>query len=413
VASTSGRVAFGMVVVSLGLAVFTALRPDPGGPPLEKVRPAPPPATGAPSDSALERQVRALMMAQQYGRARGVLQDALRREPRDHEARLLYAELLLQERNLDECVVELNMLAESGFRPAAVHRTLGRAWSFRGDLRRAVSHFERCLALDERDALCRRWLADACLDLGNAGQAVREYEKALSYAPGDAQIFKSLGLAYRTMNRLDEAVAAYREAVSLAPRDPAANNDLARILAVQGRMDEAVAQLDRAIAVLPNEQVLRAVLRPAPGEVYGDIGCGSGRFTFVLAKWVGPRGKVYAIDVDPLPLKLVDGYIRRRGVRNVEIVRSKPREIGIPDGSLDRALIINVYNHVAEAGEATTRAWIASVVRTVKPGGKILVIDSALSRAMPVAHLKAHGFRLEREEPLREGGYVLLFTRSG
>src|SRR3954453_22122191 len=45
-----------------------------------------------------------------------------------------------------------------------------------------------------------------------------------------------------------------------------------------------------------------------PGEVVADVGAGSGYFTFPMARKVGPRGKVYAVDVQKEMLSI----IRRR-----------------------------------------------------------------------------------------------------
>ena len=46
------------------------------------------------------------------------------------------------------------------------------------------------------------------------------------------------------------------------------------------------------------QEVLTA-LNLRPGEVIADIGAGSGYFTFRIARHVGPKGKVYAVDVSP------------------------------------------------------------------------------------------------------------------
>ena len=45
-----------------------------------------------------------------------------------------------------------------------------------------------------------------------------------------------------------------------------------------------------------------------PGDAVADLGAGSGYFTMLFAKAVGPQGKVYAVDILP---EMLD-YIRQR-----------------------------------------------------------------------------------------------------
>lgn len=49
----------------------------------------------------------------------------------------------------------------------------------------------------------------------------------------------------------------------------------------------------------PHEVITALDLKP--GEAIADIGAGSGYFTFRLAHHVGDTGRVYAVDVSPVP----------------------------------------------------------------------------------------------------------------
>src|SRR5436189_6273350 len=60
---------------------------------------------------------------------------------------------------------------------------------------------------------------------------------------------------------------------------------------------------EREIEEQPSK--LLEMLKFKPGEVVADIGAGSGYHTVRIAKLVGPKGKVYAVDIQPEMLKIV------------------------------------------------------------------------------------------------------------
>src|SRR5262249_11691962 len=57
-----------------------------------------------------------------------------------------------------------------------------------------------------------------------------------------------------------------------------------------------------------------------PGEVVADVGAGSGYYTFPVAKQVGPKGKVYAVDIQKEMLDLIRTRMKARKLDNVEPV---------------------------------------------------------------------------------------------
>src|SRR5512144_557167 len=65
------------------------------------------------------------------------------------------------------------------------------------------------------------------------------------------------------------------------------------------------------------EQIMDA-LAIADGSVVADIGAGAGWFTIRLARRVGPRGKVYAQDVQRQMLEAIRRRVAREGLQNVE-----------------------------------------------------------------------------------------------
>ncbi len=82
------------------------------------------------------------------------------------------------------------------------------------------------------------------------------------------------------------------------------------------------------------------------GYTVADLGCGtSGHFVFPAAHLVGPKGKVYAVDILKSVLQAIDSRTRLEGVDNVEAVWSDLERAGglkITPGSVDLTLLLNI-----------------------------------------------------------------------
>ena len=57
-----------------------------------------------------------------------------------------------------------------------------------------------------------------------------------------------------------------------------------------------------------------------PGMVIGEVGAGSGYFTFWLSRGVGEGGKVYANDIDSYGLSRIGRRMADEKVKNIETV---------------------------------------------------------------------------------------------
>lgn len=120
----------------------------------------------------------------------------------------------------------------------------------------------------------------------------------------------------------------------------------------------------------PDRVVAEMALKP--GDTVADIGCGSGYFTFRLAKAVGDKGKVYATEISEKVLKPVTDRVKSGAAANVEPVVSGPTDTKLKDACLDAAVIINVIHHVPQDQRVPL---VKDVVRAVKPGGVLFLVD--------------------------------------
>lgn len=122
----------------------------------------------------------------------------------------------------------------------------------------------------------------------------------------------------------------------------------------------------------------------APGDVVADIGTGVGYMVPLLVNAVGPTGSVLAQDIYPDFLASVREKIRTNDWRNVTTVLGTPTDPKLPHGEIDVALLVDVYHHLDYPGEVISR-----VRASLKPGGRLIIVDSYRTRAHPRATPKA------------------------
>ena len=116
------------------------------------------------------------------------------------------------------------------------------------------------------------------------------------------------------------------------------------------------------------------------GDKIADLGCGAGYFILQAAKMVGPKGTAYGVDVLKSALSGLVSRAKLEGINNIKPVWSNVEIYngakGIKDGSLDAALLINLFYQSKKHYEIFREAY-----RILKNGGKAVVIDWHVSKA--------------------------------
>src|ERR1035441_9270266 len=105
----------------------------------------------------------------------------------------------------------------------------------------------------------------------------------------------------------------------------------------------------------------------AKGSAVADIGAGSGAITWRLAERVGPKGKVYANDIQPRMLELLRQDMAQRKLTNVETVLGAADDPKLPPGSVDLELLIDVYHEFSHPQE-----MLRHLRQSLKPGGRLV-----------------------------------------
>ena len=108
-----------------------------------------------------------------------------------------------------------------------------------------------------------------------------------------------------------------------------------------------------------------------PGMQIAEIGAGTGYFSLPLAQAVGPAGKVWALDLQPEMLEILQAKLRQPGApENIVTRQGEAISTGLADASCDIAFLANIW-HELDDREGVLR----EMVRILKPDGRVAILD--------------------------------------
>jgi ubiquinone/menaquinone biosynthesis C-methylase UbiE len=121
-----------------------------------------------------------------------------------------------------------------------------------------------------------------------------------------------------------------------------------------------------------------------------DVGCGLGIYTLPASKLVGANGWVYAIDKDADSISIINMEVAARKIFNVKPILVDAVNTGLPEGSLDLALLIRVFHDIPDKPRA-----VEELKRILKPDGTIAIDDQAITPKETISSIMiSHGFKL-------------------
>ncbi len=108
-----------------------------------------------------------------------------------------------------------------------------------------------------------------------------------------------------------------------------------------------------------------------PGMTVCDMGCGNGFYTVQLAKLVGPKGKVYAVDIQPKMLEFLAARAKKAKVsERIEPVLGELWDPKLPEGKLDLILLVDVYHEFSHPEH-----MLEAMHKSLAPGGRIVLVE--------------------------------------
>ena len=152
-----------------------------------------------------------------------------------------------------------------------------------------------------------------------------------------------------------------------------------------------------------NTSILLRNMDIAVNDILADIGAGSGYHVFKLAS-LANNGLVYAVDIqDEMLAELHKNKVIGK-VKNVEIIKGSEKSVNLPENSVDKVLMVDVYHEFNYPME-----MIASIKKSLKADGKIFLIEyrgeddnvpikkiHKMTKEQAVKEMQAAGMKLER-----------------
>ena len=154
-------------------------------------------------------------------------------------------------------------------------------------------------------------------------------------------------------------------------------------------LDNPFSKINRAATIIGH-------LDFQPGMVVLDAGCGPGRLTIPVAKKVGQRGTVVAMDLQEGMLRKVKEKAQAANLHNITYLHAGVGEKKLEHATFDRALLVSVLGEIPNREAALKEMYDA-----LKPGGILsvteIIFDPHFQRQGTVLRLaKAAGFRKKK-----------------
>jgi predicted methyltransferase len=156
------------------------------------------------------------------------------------------------------------------------------------------------------------------------------------------------------------------------------------------------------------------------GNRLADVGAGGGWFTIRLARRVGPNGRVYAEDINPLMLESIKNAAEREGLKNVETILGTRRDPRLPD-DLHAVLMVGIYFYLEDPV-----AILRNIAESLAPNGRLGIveykkdgaggpgpeIDERIEPEEVIRDAAAAGLELRSQETFLRYQYLLVFGKG-
>ena len=236
--------------------------------------------------------------------------------------------------------------------------------------------------------------------------------QSLAPAPRNA----TQGMGFNSRRMAPQATVVYEEGPASADGTGRyfMGREIARVMSHRG-----AAWLERADREREEQpDVLIEALGLDRDDVVADLGAGTGYFTFRIAPLV-PDGRVYAVDIQPEMLRIIEDRALEEGFGNVAPVLGFETSTGLRPRSTDLTLLVDAYHEFSHP-----REMLASIFEATRPGGRLVLVEyraedpdvpirrlHKMTEAQARREVEAAGFRFVENLDLLPQQHLLVFER--
>ena len=151
----------------------------------------------------------------------------------------------------------------------------------------------------------------------------------------------------------------------------------------------------------PQEKIKKIPLKE--GLTVVDYGCGPGRYTLPIARLVGDKGKVFALDIQPMAISMVKKKATSKALTNVETILVDSYKTGIEESTIDLVLLIDTFHIVNDKD-----ALLKEIHRIMKQDGILFMDPGHMKLEKAVEIVESSGILTVKEQH----GKDMLVTRK-
>lgn len=156
-----------------------------------------------------------------------------------------------------------------------------------------------------------------------------------------------------------------------------------------------------------------------PEDIIADIGAGSGYHVFKMSP-MARQGLIYAVDIQEEMLAEISQRKEESGIKNVSVIKGSEKNVNLPENSVDKVLLVDVYHEFNYPLEI-----VASIKKALRANGKLFLIEyrgeddnvpikklHKMTEVQAVKEMQAAGMKLERNIDNLPWQHCMVFVKN-